>query len=320
MVLGRNVAEELAAEQERAPIDRAAAGPEGGDVSSGGGMARLILRTFVENRLAVVGVAVLVLMVLFCFVGPFFYHTNQTSTAQALATGLQNGVPTSVDPLGNDASGFDILGRLMYGGQISLTVGFAAAGIATLVGVLYGAIAGFLGGWFDAVMMRIVDILLSVPILFLLITLTVMFSASLWLIIIVIGGLAWLVPARLVRGETLSLRIREYVQAVRVMGGSGRRIVLRHIIPNSVGTIVVNATFQVADAILYLAALGFLGLGVPLPETDWGSMLNQGVDALYSGYWWQIYPAAGCIVLVVVALNFIGDALRDALEVRLQRR
>jgi peptide/nickel transport system permease protein len=324
VALGRNVAEELVTGQARPGFEPATqasgARPDGGEAASSGGMARLILRTFVENKLAVVGAAVLILMVLFCFVGPLFYKTNQTSTAQALATGLQNAGPSSADPLGTDASGFDILGRLMYGGQISLTVGFAAAGVATVVGVLYGAIAGFLGGWLDAIMMRFVDILLSVPILFLLITLTVMFNASLSLIILVIGGLAWLVPARLVRGETLLLRVREYVQAVRVMGGSGRRIVLRHIIPNAVGTIVVNATFQVADAILYLAALGFLGLGVQLPETDWGSMLNQGVDALYSGYWWQIYPAAGCIVLVVVALNFIGDALRDALEVRLQRR
>ena len=126
-------------------------------------------------------------------------------------------------------------------------------------------------------------------------------------------------PARLVRGETLSLRVREYVQAVRVMGGSGGRIVLRHIIPNTIGTIIVNATFQVADAILLLAALGFIGLGVPAPQTDWGSMLSDGVNYALNGYWWEIYPAGVAIVLVVVAFNFVGDALRDAFEVRLQR-
>ena len=120
--------------------------------------------------------------------------------------------------------------------------------------------------------------------------------------------------------ETLSLRVREYVLAVRVMGGSSTRIVLRHIIPNTIGTIIVNATFQVADAILLLAALGFIGLGVPAPLTDWGSMLADGVNAALDGYWWQIYPAGIAIVVVVVAFNFVGDALRDAFEVRLQRR
>ena len=122
------------------------------------------------------------------------------------------------------------------------------------------------------------------------------------------------------RGETLTLRTREYVMAVRVMGGSGGRIVVRHIIPNTIGTIMVNATFQVADAILLLAALGFLGLGVPAPLTDWGSMLADGVNNAYDGYWWQIIPVGLAIVLVVVALNLVGDALRDSFEVRLQRR
>jgi peptide/nickel transport system permease protein len=136
----------------------------------------------------------------------------------------------------------------------------------------------------------------------------------------VLGFTSWLVPARLVRGETLTLRVREYVSAVRVMGGTSRRIVLRHIIPNAIGTIVVNATFQVADAILLLAALGFVGLGVPAPLTDWGGMLANGVNYALDGYWWEIYPAGIAIVLVVVAFNFVGDALRDAFEVRLQRR
>jgi peptide/nickel transport system permease protein len=159
-----------------------------------------------------------------------------------------------------------------------------------------------------------------VPLLFLLIVLAVIFHPSLEILILVIGFTAWLVPARLVRGETLSLRVREFVQAVRVMGGGGPRIVLRHIIPNAIGTIIVNATFQVADAILLLAALGFIGLGVPPPQTDWGSMLANGVNYALDGYWWQIYPTGVAIVLVVVAFNFVGDALRDAFEVRLQRR
>jgi peptide/nickel transport system permease protein len=208
----------------------------------------------------------------------------------------------------------------MIAGQSSLEVGLAAAAVATIVGVVYGAIAGFVGGWLDAVMMRFVDTLLSIPGLLLLIVFSVLFRPGKDVLILIIGGLAWLYPARLVRGETLTLRTREYVQAVRVMGGSGRRIIYRHIIPNAVGTIVVNATFQVADAILALAALSFLQLGIQLPQTDWGQMLSGGTTYAESGYWWLILPAGLCIVLVVVAFNFVGDALRDSLEVRLQQR
>ena len=185
---------------------------------------------------------------------------------------------------------------------------------------LYGAISGFFGSWVDSFMMRVVDAFLSIPVLFLAIVLATIFRPSLVVFIFVIAFVSWLIPARLIRGQALSLRIREYVQAVRVMGGSKRRIVLRHIIPNSIGTIIVNATFNIADAILLLAALGFIGLGVPSPQTDWGSMLSNGVNYALDGYWWEIYPAGLCIVLVVVAFNFIGDALRDALEVRLQQR
>ncbi|MGB9111180.1 MAG: ABC transporter permease [Acidimicrobiales bacterium] len=309
-------------EVERAELGEApATSPvSGGEAYSSGGIARQFWLVFSENKLALVGVGVIIFFVLFCFLGPVFYTTNQTNAQTALLYSTQNSAPSAAHLLGTDPSGFDILGRVMYGGQTSLEVGFAAAAIATAFGVVWGAVSGFFGGWVDAVMMRIVDILLSVPLLFLLIVLAVIFHPSLPLLILVIGFVAWLVPARLVRGETLSLRVREYVQAVRVMGGTGRRIVFRHVIPNTVGTIVVNATFQVADAILYLAALGFIGLGVPLPMTDWGSMLAQGVNYALNGYWWQIYPTGIAIVAVVVSFNFIGDAMRDAFEVRLQRR
>ena len=304
---------------EASPVEASAA-PAGGEGVSHGGLTVQLLRVFAENKLAVVGAAVIILLVAFCFLGPVFYHTNQTNGQLALINSTENAGPSSANPLGTDGNGFDMLGRIMYGGQVSLEVGFAAAGIATVLGVLWGATAGFLGGIVDAVMMRIVDILLSIPLLYLLITLTVIFRRSLTLLIVVIGLVAWLTPARLVRGETLSLRVRDFVQAVRVMGGSRRRIVLRHIVPNTIGTIIVNATFQVADAILYLAALGFIGLGVPAPSTDWGSMLSNGVGYAEAGYWWEIYPVGIAIVLVVVSLNFVGDALRDAFEVRLQRR
>jgi peptide/nickel transport system permease protein len=294
--------------------------PAGGEAQAlGGGLTAQLVRVFIQNRLAVVGLGVIVFAVLFCWIGPLIYHTNQTDAHKALAGSL-NAPPSGAHLLGTDDSGFDVLGRIMYGGQISLEVGLAAAGIATVVGVLVGAIAGFFGGIVDTLLMRFVDVLLSVPILYLLIVLARIFNPSVEVLILVVGFTAWLVPARLVRGETLSLRVRDYVQAVRVMGGGNTRIVLRHIIPNTIGTIIVNATFQVADAILLLASLGFIKLGVQAPQTDWGTMLSNGVSYVFSGYWWEIYPTGIAIVLVVVAFNFVGDALRDAFEVRLERR
>jgi peptide/nickel transport system permease protein len=299
--------------------DEMIATPEGGESAATGGIGIQIARVFVENKLAVVGLFVIIFMVLFCYVGPHFYQTNQTN-AQLVLNNPSNAQPQKAFPLGTDGVGFDVLGRLMYGGQSSLLVGFTASFVATVMGVAWGAVSGFFGGSLDAVMMRIVDIFLSIPVLFLLIALVTIFHETLSLLILVIAFVSWLIPARLVRGETLSLRVREYVQAVRVMGGSRRRIVGRHIVPNAIGTIVVFATFQVADSILLLAALGFLGFGVPAPQTDWGTMLSNGAASAGNGWWWQIYPAGICIVLVVVAFNFVGDALRDSLEVRLQRR
>ncbi|HEY2061095.1 MAG TPA: ABC transporter permease, partial [Amycolatopsis sp.] len=145
-------------------------------------------------------------------------------------------------------------------------------------------------------------------------------SPSVGLLILVVSFGAWLTPARLVRGETLSLRTREYVQAVKMMGGGNRRAILRHIAPNAIGTIVVNATFQVADAILLVAALSYLGLGISPPHADWGNMLSNGTNFVQNGYWWMILPPGIAIMLAVIAFNFLGDALRDALEVRLRKR
>lgn len=294
--------------------------PEGGESQSTGGIGIQILRVFAEHKLAVVSLVFIIAVILFCWVGPLFYHAVEDNQAAVLLNPSNAGPGVTGHPLGTDGTGFDVLGRLMYGGKTSLTVGLLSAVVATVVGVIYGAFSGYFGRWLDSVMMRVVDIVLSIPVIFLLIALVTIFHSSETLLILVIAGVSWLVPARLVRGETLSLRTREYVQAVRAMGGKGGRIVGRHIIPNAVGTIVVFATFQVATSILILATLGFLGFGVPPPGTDWGSMLSSAVDAAGNGYWWQIYPVGALIVLVVIAFNFIGDALRDALEVRTQRR
>jgi peptide/nickel transport system permease protein len=274
------------------------------------------LEVFIENKLAIVGVVILVLMVLFCYLGPFVYHTDQIHTNLS----IENQAPGPGHPLGTDSNGYDVLGRLMVAGRVSLEVGLAAAVLATVVGTLWGAIAGYLGGAVDAVMMRLVDAMLAIPTLFLALVVVSMFPATELELIIVIALTSWLTTSRLIRGEALSLRVRDYVQAMKVMGGGGTRAVLRHIAPNAIGTIIVSATFQVADAILLVVALSYLGLGVQPPKTDWGGMLSNGVQYTYDGYWWLIYPAGIAIVLVVIAINFIGDALRDSFEVRLQRR
>lgn len=293
--------------------------PEGGEVYQQGSIVQLVLRTFTRNKLAVAGVVIVVLMVLFCYVGPLIYHTDQTYTNILNS----NDPPSGAHPLGTDNNGYDVLGRLMVGGQSSIEIGLAVAFAATLFGVVYGAVSGYFGKIVDAVMMRLVDILLAVPVVFLFIFVATTLTPNgspIWLLIAVLAGLSWLGPARLVRGETLSLRTREYVSAVKVMGGRSRRIVLRHIIPNAIGTIIVNATFQVADAILVLAVLQYLGFSLPPPTATWGQMLSQGSSFLADGYWWQVYPPLVAIILIVVAFNFIGDALRDSFEVRLQER
>jgi peptide/nickel transport system permease protein len=257
-----------------------------------------------------------VVVVLFCFAGPYLYRTNQITVRLSLAS-LP---PGAGHPLGTDASGYDILGRLMVGGQASLELGLAVSLGATIAGSLYGAIAGLAGGMVDAVMMRVVDTFLAIPSLVLLLICVNLFTPNLLVIILLLTLLSWLVVARLVRGETLTLRTREFVQAARMMGAGGGRIVIRHLLPNAMGVIVVNATLTVADAILTLAALGFLGLGLAPPHADWGSMLANGMNYLFDGYWWMVYPPAIILIITVMAFNLVGDAIRDALDVRLQRR
>jgi peptide/nickel transport system permease protein len=274
------------------------------------------LSAFAENKLAVVGLGIVMLFILFCYVGPLVYHTDQTHIDLSQATLA----PSVGHPLGTNEVGYDQLGRLMVGGQSSLEVGIAAALLATVFGTLWGAIAGYAGGFIDSAMMRIVDALLAVPALFLLLFLASIARPTIGLLILVIAFISWLGPARLVRGQALTLRTRDYVTSVRLMGGGPLRAIIRHIAPNAVGTVVVNATFQVADAILIVAALSFLGLGIPPPAANWGEMLSNGIDYTYDGYWWLIYPPGLAIVLVVVAFNLIGDALRDSFEVRLQKR
>lgn len=290
--------------------------PEGGDVPVISSGWRLGLREFMSNRLAVLGAGVILFFILFCFIGPLIYQTNQT-VFNPLATNLP---PGGGHPLGTDEHGFDELGRIMAGGQTALEIGLFASLIATVIGTLWGAIAGLVGGIVDGIMMRFVDVLLSIPFLFIVLVLATKYSATVVEQSLIIGLFSWLFPARLVRGEVLTLRTRDFVHAARTMGAGRSRIVLRHLIPNALSVVIVNITFQVADAILVIAYLGFLGFGLQYPTASWGDMLGNAQNYVASGYWWLVYPVGACLVAVVLAANLVGDALRDALDVRLRRR
>ena len=288
------------------------AGTGTGAPSTGGSVKAWI----VDNWLVAVSVVLVIVLAFFCFVGPTLYRTNQTASVLALA----NLRPSSRFPLGTDNNGFNILGRLMLGGQLSLEIGLAVAVMSTTFGAVWGAVAGWFGGVVDTVMMRTVDALLAVPWVFLYLFFTSIVRPTTGLIIVVLASLSWLVPSRLARAETLSLRSREFVDAARVAGAGAVRVVFRHLLPNTLGTIVVNATFQVADAISALALLSYLGFGPPPPVASWGGMLSNGVNFLYDGYWWQVYPAGVMILVTVLAFNFLGDGLRDLLDVRRVKR
>lgn len=285
----------------QAPSGQAASGAAGGTLTS---RARAALAA---NPLAWSGAAIILCMIIFCFGGPVVYHTDQVHVHLALA----NLPPGAGHPLGTDSLGVDELGRLMAGGRISLTVGIAAGLLSALIGSLWGAISGYLGGAADAIMMRVVDAAIAIPTLVLLLLLVSIYSPSTSVLVLVVAATSWLGTARLVRAEALTLRARDYLQAMRVMGGGAARGVLRHIAPNAMGTIAVNVTFQIANAILILATLSFLGLGVQSPSVDWGDMIGSAIQYIDDGYWWQICLPGIAIITVVVAFTMLGDGLAD---------
>ena len=263
----------------------------------------------VRQPATAVGLALLAALAVFCFVGPVFYRANLTHVD--LFHG--NRPPGPGHPLGTDAYGTDVLGRLMTGGQVSLEVGIAAGLLAALVGSLWGAVAGYVGGTLDALMMRVVDAAIAIPTIVLLLLLSSMYTPSTAALIFVVAATSWLSTARLVRGEALTLRSRDYVQAARAMGGGRARAIVKHVVPNALGIIVVNVTLQIADAILVLATLSYLGLGVRWPSSDWGSMIAGGIQYIYDGYWWEIYPPGIAIIVAVVAFHLLGDGVQDSL-------
>jgi peptide/nickel transport system permease protein len=276
----------------------------------------MMVREFLRHRLGVAGLTLIVLLIVFCFLGPIVYSTDQVHANVAMT----NVAPSGAHPLGTDANGYDVLGRLMVGGRLTLEIAFAVAVLATLLGAVWGAVAGITGGALDALMMRVVDTLLALPAIFVLIYLATVVQPTVPLLIGVIALLSWLAPARLVRGETLTLRAREFVDAARGMGAGRPRLIRRHLIPNTLGTLIVNATFQVADAIILLATLSFLGFGLAAPAATWGGMLYQGTSYLLDGYWWEVYPAGLLIMVTVIAVNLVGDALRETVDARLRQR
>jgi ABC-type dipeptide/oligopeptide/nickel transport system permease subunit len=297
--------------------------PDGGEVMAIASGWRLALREFAANRIALLGLGIIVFFVLFCFIGPLVYHTNQSLT-QPLQANLSPGATSPLGGraglLGTDEHGFDELGRIMAGGQTALEIGFFAAFISIVIGTLYGAIAGLSGRLVDGVLMRFVDIVYSIPFLFIVLVLATKFSATVVEESLLLGFFSWLIPARLMRGEVLTLRERDFVWAARVMGSGRARLIYKHLIPNALSVVIVNVTFLVADSILALAYLGFLGFGLQYPAASWGDMLGNADTYVSNGQWWLVYPVGFCLVAVVMACNLVGDALRDAFDVRLRRR
>ena len=279
-------------------------------------------RRFRRHVLAVTGAIVLLILVSGVLLGPYVWPVAINDID--FAAKLQG--PSLAHPLGTDDLGQDLLARMMYGGRISLAVGFAAMLVALTVGVLVGSVAGMASGWVDAALMWLTDLFLALPTLPLLLLVMYLFRDSMKkvlgveggafvLIVVVIGGLRWMPVARLVRAQFLSLREKEFVEAARALGASKVRQVVQHILPNALGPVIVVGTIDVAAAIIFESTLSFLGLGFPSDVPTWGSMLRDAKDYLDIAAHWALFPG-GAIFLTVLAINFIGDGLRDAFDPR----
>lgn len=267
-----------------------------------------------KNKLAMFGLVVIsfliVVSLLTPWIAPYGYET------QNLALGASP--PSAEHWLGTDIHGRDLLTRLMYGGRISLLVGFAATAVSLVVGVLWGTIAGYIGGMTDTIMMRIVDILYALPFMIFIILLMVVFGRSLLLLFLAIGLMEWLTMARIVRTQVLSIRKQEYVSAAIVTGLSHWQIIRRHVIPNVLGPVVVYITLTVPSVMLLEAFLSFLGLGIQPPQSSWGVLISGGVETMEEYPWLLIFPGIALSV-TLFALNFLGDGLRDALDPKANR-
>ncbi|HBT30517.1 MAG TPA: oligopeptide ABC transporter permease OppC, partial [Erwinia persicina] len=254
---------------------------------------------------------VLLLVALFVIFAPMLSAFTYDDTDWAMMSAAPD--MTSGHYMGTDSSGRDLLVRVAIGGRISLMVGIAAALVAVVLGTLYGTLAGYLGGRVDSVMMRLLEILNSFPFMFFVILLVTFFGQNILLIFVAIGMVSWLDMARIVRGQTLSLKRKEFIEAAEVGGVSTLNIVLRHIVPNVLGVVVVYASLLVPSMILFESFLSFLGLGTQEPLSSWGALLSDGANSMEVSPWLLLYPA-GFLVITLFCFNFIGDGLRDALD------
>lgn len=287
---------------------------QNGDVEQGTSLWKDACWRLKKNRLAVFGACVSAVVLLVSVIGPWcspYDYDQQDRELGAVA-------PCAAHWLGTDLLGRDLLTRVLHGGRVSLLVGIAATAVSLVIGVLYGAIAGFLGGRADAFMMRIVDVLYALPFTITVIILMVYFGRNFVLLFLAIGAVEWLTMARIVRGQILSLKEKEFIEAAVVMGLRRRRILLRHLIPNVLGPIIVYTTLTIPNVMILEAFLSFLGLGVQPPMSSWGLLIKEGVETMELFWWMLVFPSAA-LSATLFALNFFGDGLRDALDPRMSR-
>ncbi|WP_072825678.1 ABC transporter permease [Modicisalibacter ilicicola] len=280
---------------------------------AGESLGREAWRRLKQNKAAMASLWLLMAITLACLVGPYLLPWGLAEVDWNAFN-----VPPTLEGdhyLGTDANGRDLLARTLHGGRVSLSVALVATLVSLVIGVLYGAIAGYLGGRTDNLMMRFVDIMYSLPFMFLVILLMVVFGRNILLIYAAIGAVEWLDMARIVRGQTLALKRREFVEAAHALGVSDRAIVMRHMIPNAIGPVIVYVTLTVPKVILLESFLSFLGLGVQEPLTSWGVLISEGSDMMESAPWMLLVPSV-FLALTLFCLNFLGDGLRDALDPR----
>ncbi|MDT8895110.1 ABC transporter permease subunit [Halomonas sp. I1] len=279
--------------------------------AAGESLTRDAWRRLKQNRAAMVSLVMLSVITVICVFGPYVLPWGLAEVdwnAFNAPPGIENG-----HLLGTDANGRDLLTRTLYGGRVSLSVALVASLVSLVIGVLYGAISGYLGGRVDNVMMRFVDIMYSLPFMFLVILLMVVFGRNILLIYAAIGAVEWLDMARIVRGQTLALKQREFIEAAHALGVRDSRIVTRHLIPNAIGPVIVYVTLTVPKVILLESFLSFLGLGVQEPLTSWGVLISEGTDMMQSAPWMLLVPSV-FLAATLFCLNFLGDGLRDALD------
>ncbi len=264
-----------------------------------------------KNRLAVAGGLVLTVLSLLCIAGPWFLHFSYQE--QNLDLGATSPSPTHW--FGTDTLGRDLLVRLLYGGRISLGVGLCATFVALTIGVVYGAVAGYIGGKTDAFMMRLVDIIYALPFTIFVILLMVFLGRNITLMFVAIGAVEWLTMARIVRSQVMALKKMEFIEAARSLGLGNRRIIFRHLLPNALGPIIVYTTLTIPAVMLLEAFLSFLGLGVQPPMSSWGTLIKDGAEKMEEFPWLLLFPGV-IFSLTLFSLNFLGDGLRDALDVR----